>query len=352
MKKASLVLVFLLITLSVFMGCEKTIDDSNMEGTVSENQEESTSKDETSSTDEKTSEPLSLNIVTPSGAPSLSMVKMIKENPSLGENVTATYSVLESTELLSSTVMSEEADIAIVPTNLALMLYNKGVNYKFAGTSVWGVMYIAGTEDIKGWEDIKNKEIYTIGRGLTPDILVRYLSKQNGIDPDTEMDFNYLGGASELAQYFISGKSTLAVLPEPLLSTALMKNPNAKVIMDLQDEWSLVSGGEKGYPQAGVIIKKDLIENHKEVVDKFLEEYALAVAWVNENPKEAAVYSEEVKTGLSAKVAESAIPRCNLRFVAPIDSEEELDKYYGTLFEFSKDIIGGKMPVEGFYYNK
>jgi len=37
-----------------------------------------------------------------------------------------------------------------------------------------------------------------IGRGLTPDVVVRYLLEANGLVPDVDVTFNYVGGAAYL----------------------------------------------------------------------------------------------------------------------------------------------------------
>ena len=62
-----------------------------------------------------------------------------------------------------------------------------------------------------------------IGRGLTPDVVFRSLLKENGLEPDKDVSLNYVNGATELAQLFISGKSTVSIMPEPVLSKVLTK---------------------------------------------------------------------------------------------------------------------------------
>jgi|LGOV01.1.fsa_nt_gb NitT/TauT family transport system substrate-binding protein len=293
-----------------------------------------------------------IKVAAPIGSPTLSIIKMFKDSLMIGSNTEVAYECVKSPDLMASKIMSGEIDIALVPSNLAIKMYNKGIDYKYAATGVWGVLYIISSEDITTWEDLKGKEINIIGRGLTPDIVTRYLLKANGLEPDKDVKFNYVNGASELAQLFISGESTLSIMPEPMLSKVMMKKCDTKIVLDLQEEWTKVSGNNDSYPQAGIFIKNELIENHPELVEEFLLKYEESIKWVNENPSLAGEYSEEFKTGLNAELVKKAIKRSNISYKNAIDSEKALISYYEVLLNFSPDTIGGKLPDDNFYYKK
>ena len=130
------------------------------------------------------------------------------------------------------------------------------------------------------------------------------------------------------------------------------KKEDAKIVLDLQEEWAKISEGDDSYPQAGLMIKNELIENHPELVKDFLAKYEESIQWVNENPAKAGEYSEELKTGLNAQIVEKAIGRSNLIYKNAEESKEPLEVYYNILFGFSPELIGGKLPDEGFYYKK
>ncbi|CAH2213051.1 ABC transporter substrate-binding protein [Tepidibacter aestuarii] len=307
------------------------------------------------STDEKAkkeNEPLDIKVVTPAGTPTLSMIKMFKENPSIGDNVSVSYESVKSTDLLSSKILSKEGDIFIVPTNLAANLYNKNSGYKIAASTVWGTFYLVGNEEISNWEDLKGKEIDMIGRGLTPDAIFRYLLTQNNIDPDKDLKLNYFGGASELATNFISGKSNLSLMPEPMLTKVLVKRTDSKVVMDLQEKWEKAAKLNTSYPQASLIVSEELINNHSEVVKNFLSEYEKSINWINQNPSEAGKYYEELDMGLNKVIVEKSIQRCNIDYVSANDAKEAIDNYLNVLFEYNSKLVGGKLVDEDFYYTK
>ena len=58
----------------------------------------------------------------------------------------------------------------------------------------------------------KGEDVYMMGKGLVPDIVFRTLCKENGIDPDTDINIIYLSGATELAPNFLAGKTKISIL--------------------------------------------------------------------------------------------------------------------------------------------
>lgn len=305
-------------------------------------------------TEDKKVETKNVKMYVPDGITALCAAKLIKENPSIDKNVNVTYEIAKTTDVLTSKVMSGEADIAIVPSNLAAQAYNKSLSYKLAGTTGWGSLFVASSEDIKDWSSLKGKEIYNIGKGLTPDIVFRYLLSKNSLNPEQDIKLNYLNAATELAPAFISGKSTIAVMPEPVLTTVLDKKNTAKVVLDLNSEWKKATGTSLGYPQASLIVKDELIKNNKSFVQGFLKEMDNSIQWANSsaNVEKLGAYSEELQISVSKDSIAKCITRANLKFVNINDSKDEYNKYFKVLLDFEPKSIGGKLPDEGLYMEK
>ncbi|WP_026478654.1 ABC transporter substrate-binding protein [Alkaliphilus transvaalensis] len=336
MKKIIGIILILSFTLGILAGCTSNVN----------------SEEDTNEVESKVLENVSINVAAPSGAPTLSMIKMFKENPSFGEHVNISYESVKSPDLMASRIISGEIDIAVVPTNLAATLYNRGVDYKLAASSVWGILYIVGTEEITGWEDLRGKEIHTLGRGLTPDIVLRYLLSSNGIDPDEDVTLTYLGEATELASTFIAGRSTISVIPEPALSNVMLKKEDTVILLDLQEEWSKQNEGNASYPQASLIIKNELIEKHPEFIEMFLEEYENSIDWLSLNGEKAGEYSEALETGLSKGAVVNGLNRSNINYQDSKVARESIEKYLKVLFDYSSETVGGKLPDEGFYFER
>lgn len=297
-------------------------------------------------------EPKNVKFYYPDGIPALTVAKLAKENPDIEENMTVDYEMQKSPDLLVSNIIKEEPDIAIVPSNLAAQAFNKDLSYKVIGTSTWGSMYLTSTEDIKSFEDLKGKEIYTFGKGLTPDLVLRYVLSKNGIEPDTDVTITYLNSASEMGPAFLSGKTTLAVLPEPLLSAVMSKKEEAKVIFDLNEEWSSATGVKKGFPQSSLIIKTDLIENNKEFVESFIGDYEESRKWATENQDELGEYAEELGIGVEKDIIKKGIRWTNPNDFNIENSISEYETYYDAILDFAPDFIGGKVPSEELYFKR
>ncbi len=290
-------------------------------------------------------------VVVPAGVPTIGLAKLFKESPEIG-GAKMVYESIVATDTLAPKLISGEADFAVVPSNLAIMVYNKGAQYQYAGATSWGVLYLASAdESVQSWEDLKGKTIAMIGRGLTPDLTLRYLMAQNGLTPDTDVTFEYVAGATELAPMFLSGKASIALLPEPMLTQVLTKKPETKVVFDIQEEWKKATGGES-YPQTAVLIKKEIIESYPQLTEAFLTELAASVDFANTDPQTVGTYMEELSDSMKAAIVAKAIPNCNLLFKDAAGAKQALEIYLEKLMEFDPKNIGGKMPDENFYYQK
>ena len=332
MRKKTIGLIILFLSITLIVACSNNSGDTNS-GDISK-------------------EELNINFCYRDGIPGLTVVKLIKDNPIIDKNININYETLSSPDLLVSKVLKEEADIAIVPSNLAAQAYNKGLDYKIVGTSNWGTLYLLSTEDINSISELKGKEIYAFGKGLTPDLILRYVLSENGLVPDEDVKINYLNAASDLGPAFLSGKTNLALLSEPLATNIMMKNEDAKIILDLNDELKSITGVDKGYPQASLIIKGNLIENNPKFVEKFIKLYEESIEWAKKNPEKLGEYAEEMDMGIKKEPLIKGMERINIGDFSIENSKEEYNNYYNLLLEFAPDSIGGKLPDEKIFYKK
>lgn len=326
MKRKFLLYTLIAVTLIIAIGCQKE--------------------------DTRKKESKNITFCYPDGTPALTVAKLAKENPEIDKMVTINYEMQKSPDLLVSKILKAEADIAIIPSNLAAQAFNKELPYKVVGTSTWGAMYLTSTEDIKSFEDLKGKEIYTFGKGLTPDLVLRYVLSNNGIEPDNDVKITYLNSAQEMGPAFLSEKTDLAVLPEPLLSVITMKKEDAKIIFDLNEEWSNATTAEKGFPQSSLIIKTDLIENDIEFVERFIKQYQESRKWAIENQNELSEYAEELEISVAKDIIKKGIIWTNPEDFNIEDSISEYEIYYKAILDFAPDFIGGKLPSEELYFKR
>lgn len=370
MKKYLKVLVFSMVLLILLAACGKTARQDNYQQETSNHQEGSKSSSQPVPDQESDPEKgqgqkgqtqpgaspevygdRSFQVIAPAGVPTISIAKMMKEDQEI-EGAKMVYESILATNALAPKLMSGEADFAVVPSNLAITVYNKGADYQYAGSTVWGILYLVSNDSaIKDWQDLKGKTIVLIGRGLTPDLTLRYIMAENGLNPDTDVNFEYVSGSTELGPMFISGKADIALLPEPMYTQVMTKKPDAQLVFDLQAEWKKIANGES-YPQTAILIKTDLVDNYPVLAQNFLDKLAESVEFAKHDPQTTGLYMEEFNPNLKAGVITKAIANCNLEFKDALTAKEALETYYQRLMDFGPENIGGKMPDENFYYQK
>lgn len=304
-------------------------------------------------TEEIAEDPIRVNVGFVDGIPALSMAKLAKETPMVKENVTIHYDLIKGSDLIVSKVMNKEVDIAIVPSNLASIAYNQTDAYMVGALSGFGNLYVLSREDISSIEDLRGREITTIGKGLTPDIVFQYVLKSNNIDPAKDITINYMGGATELAPAFLAKKAEIVLAPEPMLSTILSKDESAKIQLSLNELFAEAAGTDLGFPQTVLIVKKELVESHPNFISTFLDEYEKSVDWARANPEKLGKYGTELEITVPAGILnQDSIQRMNLNFIDGNEMKEIYMKYVTILSEVDAKTIGGKLPDEGIFFTK
>ena len=255
---------------------------------------------------------------------------------------------------LRARISSGQAEISAVPTYVGANLYNKDVDVKLINTLIWGILYVIGPEgETFTWEDMKGKTIHVPFKNDMPDLVFRYLLKENGI-AETDMKIEYTATPQEVVQLLAAGQAEYAILPEHTASLAVAKakkeGKNLQKIGSLQEEWAIVTGKEPRIPQAGIIANGSLIEEHPEFIALFQEQLAASVANLKEDPAGAAEIIAQYQEGLEPKFIENLLPYLNIEFVSAQDAKEELEFFFEKLATLSPDIIGGKLPDDEFYY--
>lgn len=180
------------------------------------------------------------------------------------------------------------------------------------------------------------------------------MNSQTAIDKFAGEDFeiDYYARPPEIIGQLVSGGGTWAVLPEHVVTLALLqakKHDRALGrVFDLQTQWAAAGGTSPRIPQAGIVVSGKLADERPEAVAALLDALEVSVATVNDaQPDTLAALSEA--SGVPARVIKQVIPRLNLEVVAADEARAELEQFYGELAVLSPDIIGGGLPDARFY---
>ena len=240
--------------------------------------------------------------------------------------------------------------MACVPANLASVLYNKTEGQIVTlAVNTLGVLYLVENGNaVQSLRDLAGKTIVAAGKGSTPEYALRYLLKENGIDPDRDLVIDWKSEHSECVAALASGAATIALLPQPFVTVAQTKLAGLRMAVDLNAEWDALDNGS-GLITGVVAARKDFVDAHPEAVEAFLKEYAASVEWVNANTADAAALIGEYGI-VDAAVAEKALPYCNIVCLTGGELAERLPGYLQVLFEADPASVGGKLPEETFCY--
>ena len=223
----------------------------------------------------------SIRVIVPDGLPALSIVNMVSTTKEIdGKKID--YKVEKLSDALVVDMLRREGDIAVVPSNFSAQLYNKNLDYKILGTVGWGSFYVVSRDNIKSLEELKGKEVYTFGKGLTPDIIFQSILEKKGIDKK-DIKINYLSNGNEVASLYLGKKVDTIVIPEPMLSKVLSKSLSSNIVANLNDEWKNIIESDLGYPQSTLVVKEEVYNTNPKLVEEFISKLTESISLIYKN---------------------------------------------------------------------
>ena len=245
-----------------------------------------------------------------------------------------------------------DADIAAVATNLAATLYNKtdgGVTVLAVNTL--GVLsLLSNGQEAATVSELKGKTIYAPGQGANPEYILRYVLSGNGLDPDKDVTLRFVGEGSELLTVWQSDPEAVILAPQPVATSILMQNENAKTLFDMTEEWDKIAGGDSTLMMGCVIVRNEFLQANPGAVELFLQEYAASIEKAQSDVEGTAALCQQYGLIPKAALAQKAIPSCGLTFVTGAEMKTGLSGYLQVMFDANHKSVGGALPGDNFYY--
>ena len=338
-KQGSALLLAALLSISLLAGC------GQQTGTAS------AAASSAGASGSAAAETTKVSVAALKGPTAMGMVKLMSDaeaGPVDGNDYT--FTIAASPDEISPQLAQGALDIACVPANLAAVLYQKMEGeVRVLAVNTLGVLYIVEKGDtVHSFADLKGKTICAAGKGSTPEYAMRYLLQKNGLDPDRDVNIVWKSEHAECVTALASGEETIALLPQPFVTTAEMKDTSIRTALDLNAAWDAL--GEKSSLITGAVIaRQDFIDQHADAVNRFLTQYAASVDYVNTNTADAAKLIEGYDI-VPAAVAEKALPDCHIVCITGKDMQEKLSGYLQTLYDQNPAAVGGALPDDAFYY--
>ena len=286
------------------------------------------------------------------GPTAMGMVKMMSDDA----GATYDFNVIVAIDEINAKLVKGELDIAAVPANVASVLYNKTQGkLQVLAINTLGVLYIVENGDsVKSIEDLRGRTIYSAGKGATPEYALNYVLSANGIDPAKDVTIEFKSEQAECLSALLANEGSVAMMPQPFVTTAQTKAEGIRVALDMTQEWAKLQENAEN-PSAmltGVVVaRKEFVENNPEVVNTFLDSYKASVDFTNANVEEAAkiIASYDI---IPEGVAKKAVPHCSIVCIEGAEMQTKLSGYLNVLFEQNPAAVGGALPNDDFYYQR
>ena len=240
--------------------------------------------------------------------------------------------------------------IAASPDEIVPMVVQDKLD--IAAVNTLGVLYIVENGDsVKSVEDLKGKTIYASGKGATPEYALNSVLKANGIDPEKDVTVEYKSEHAEVVSALVQDQTAVGLLPQPFVTTALMKNDKLKVALDLNKLWEDSMDDGSKLVTGVVIANNEFVQDHADKVNDFMDAYKESVDFVNSDTEAAAQIIGDHDI-IAKEVAQKAIPDCSIVFIEGDEMKTMLSGYLATLDDQNPEIIGGQLPDDAFYYKR
>lgn len=275
------------------------------------------------------------------GPTGMGLAYMMKEQSEL-------YAVELATapDQVTAKFISGDIDIAAVPINLAATLYKKTEGEAvMIAVNTLGVLYlIENGNSINSLSDLAGKTVYATGQGSTPEYTLNHLlslAKVEGVKVE------YIQEHSALATQLADGSVSLGMLPEPHVSSVMVKNKDARIALDLNAQWKELTGSD--LVQGCYIVRKAFLNDNRDLVIRFLNDAKASSDKLLSDADAASVVVEQGILG-AEPVAKRAIPQCNVVCLTGQDMVTISNAMLQVLFESNPKSVGGQLPNEDFYF--
>lgn len=201
-------------------------------------------------------------------------------------------------------VISGEADIGFMGSEASIYTYAEGATdyvVNFAQLTQRAGNFLVAREEMPDftWEDLKGHLVLGGRKGGMPEMVFEYILKENGIDPETDLEINQNIDFGSTAAAFSEGQGEFTVEFEPG-ATTLESEGKGYVVASL--------GEDSGYvPYTAFSAKQSYIDDNPDVIQGFTNALQKGMDYVQAHTP------EEI-----AKIIEPQFPETDLETITTI----------------------------------
>jgi NitT/TauT family transport system substrate-binding protein len=303
-------------------------------------------------------EPTTIRVASLKGPTTMGLVDLMRDAAAGETEQDYEVTVYGSPDEVVPLVSQGAVDVALIPANLAAVLYNRtltddGAQVQVAAINTLGVLGILENgETVDSIDDLAGKTIYASGKGASPEYVLNFLLEENGLEPGVDVTVEWRSEHTEVAAVLASTPGAVGMLPQPFATVVTTQNPAVHPALDLTEEWDAVVDDGSQLVTGVVVVRTEFAEAHPQAMAAFLADYEASTEFTNENPEEAAGLIVEAGIVPAAPIAQAAIPGSHITFIDGAELEATFSGYLQVLFDADPASVGGTMPGDDFYFEQ
>lgn len=236
-------------------------------------------------------------------------------------------------------VLSGEADIGFMGAEASIYAFQEGATdpvVNFAQLTQRAGNFLVAREEMPSftWNDLKDSKVLGGRKGGMPEMVFEYILKENGIDPQKDLEIDQSIDFGSTAAAFSGGLGDFSVEFEPS-ATALEKEGAGYVVASL--------GVDSGYvPYTSYSAKTSFMEENPQVIQKFTNALQKGMEYVHKHTP------EEIAEVIAPQFAETDLDTV----ITIVKRYYEQDTWKNNLvfekdsFELLQDILEGAGELE------
>ena len=289
------------------------------------------------------------------GAPNASTIVLVRVLESPAWQAVAPdsqFRLWRDTDELRAGIVSGETRLFTTPSHVPALFANRGVPVRLLAIISMGHLYVVSDDARVGsLADLRGRRVTAFFRNDMPDLVFRALLRKEGLEPERDLEIDYVATPMEAAQLAIAGRASTVLLSEPPATMAINMAAHAGRVLyrgiSLQAEWGRHFGHPR-IPMAGVALHQSLIDEAPEVLAALRNGLPEAERWVAANPDQAGALAERTME-IRAPLFRHALENLNIDVVGARAVQAEIMAFYQVLLDLNPAAIGGRLPDQSLF---
>ncbi|TYT75554.1 ABC transporter substrate-binding protein [Desulfobotulus mexicanus] len=239
---------------------------------------------------------------------------------------------------LRGIMLAGKGDLWLGDTEGFARAHAAGAPVRILLISGWRKFYLVSRNpDITAISDLQGRELAVAPPGSPAVSVLRSLKN----DHEKHIHFSEME-PRQLALMLMDGRTDTAIVPEPLLTSLLMRDKSLKIIENIEDHYGRLTDGPPRMPIAGMAVHAKTAEKYPELIASLLDILLYEGKKLEEDARDAVHALPEVFSAFIPKeMVAASLERDQVLVKSAVEAEQEIRNYLHILmpafFKNNKD---------------